>query len=410
MHIRIMLRTFTLAFHIKKGNYKIMKILHLILCNPFTEGMTYQENMLADAMADDGNQVYVITNCFVMKGGSIVKTEPCEKRLESGVTIYRYEYKKVINKFLTRKLRIAGNIIEKIKNLDPDILVMHGLQSLSEISVCNYADKYNKPIVADVHADYSNSGLGFISKNILHRIVYKIVAKRIEKSAKKIYYITIDSKDFIKKEYGLKNEKLKFLPLGGKILSDAVYYKWRKEIREEIGVKENEIVYVHTGKLDHLKKTDFLIEAFYKADVSNAVLIIVGTIDKSIKGLIDDLILDSRNKGQVRYLGWKSGEGVIKRLCAADVYVQPGGKSATFQNAMCCKCAMVSYPHKAYMNGYINGNCIWAKDEDELVETFKYIESHPIELKKMQKRSEKIAKEKLDYTNQSRMIIADCGY
>ena len=387
------------------------RIVHIDFSGPWTENMTYQENLLPDAMAEDGNEVFLLVPCYEWNNGKISKVSIGNKKMDSGVEVRRYEFSQFGLKkdFLARKLRYVPRLVDILEELNPDVIMLHCPQTMVGIDICKYMKKHKeKFLVIDTHSDYFNSATSFISKYFLHRILYRYIARRLGKYAKYIYYITSETREFYIKEYGAGKNEFKYLPLGGKILLESEYLKYRQEVRTNLGMDENEILFLHSGKINKKKRTDQLINSFYKANNKNSRLVILGTCDDEMKPLIEELLNDNSNKGNVQYMGWQKGDALLKYLCAADVYCQPGSQSATFQNAICCKCAVISYPHEAYKEGYVDGNGMWAEDEEELTRAIEFVILQPEELINMKRCSEKIAKEKLDYVTQSRMILNDC--
>jgi hypothetical protein len=50
-----------------------MKILHACLASHYTEGMSYQDNLLPDQNAHDGHDVTVISDCYVYQNDRLVE-------------------------------------------------------------------------------------------------------------------------------------------------------------------------------------------------------------------------------------------------------------------------------------------------------------------------------------------------
>ena len=100
---------------------------------------------------------------------------------------------------------------------------------------------------------------------------------------------------------------------------------------------------------------------------------------------------------RVTYLGWKSGDDLQEYLCAADLYCQPGKVSAIMQNAVCCRCPVLLYPHSGYVKDYDYGNVLWVKNEDDMIREFQKLAAGETDLAALQRNSERCAKELLDY-------------
>ena len=98
----------------------------------------------------------------------------------------------------------------------------------------------------------------------------------------------------------------------------------------------------------------------------------------------------------MKYLGWKQGEQITELLNAVDVYCQPGTQSASMQNAMCCGCALVLYPHLSYQV-YLHENGYFVETEEDIVTAFKDIALYPNRINQMKKKSYAFAEKYLDY-------------
>ena len=78
----------------------------------------------------------------------------------------------------------------------------------------------------------------------------------------KIFYVVPECKKFINNIYKIPDDKLEHLPLGGDITTLEKHNYFRKKYRDRYGILEDEIVFIHTGKLPQKKKTELVIEAF----------------------------------------------------------------------------------------------------------------------------------------------------
>ena len=130
---------------------------------------------------------------------------------------------------------------------------------------------------------------------------------------------------------------MEFYPLGGNIFPPEEYAEKRERRRVELGLAPDELLLVHSGKLDALKRTEELLRAFAAVPELKAKLAVIGSIPDDRKELLTSLMeQDSR----VQFLGWKSGAELQEYLCACDLYCQPGSLSATMQNASATICRL----------------------------------------------------------------------
>lgn len=373
-----------------------MKILHLCLANFYIDNYTYQENILSRINHEDGHDVRILasTETFV-DNAHLGYVEPSEYVTEYGVPIKRLPYVKVGNSFSTHKFRAYPHLYEEIASFAPDVIFCHELQFWSIWDVIRY--KKDHPAVklyADTHADYYTSGTNWLSLHILHRIFYRRLVRAALPYLEKFFYTTVETRRFAVENYGMPEELMEFYPLGGILPAEEDYQAHRAARRAELGLQPDELLLVHAGKLEPQKKTDSLLRAFAAVPELRARLAVIGSIPEENKAALTALMdADPR----VTYLGWKSGEELQEYLCAADLYCQPGKVSAIMQNAVCCRCPVMLYPHPDYVEGYDYGNILWEKNEEEMSQIFRQLASGKVDLPSLQSGSERCAEELLDY-------------
>ena len=268
-----------------------MRILHLCLSCFYIDGYNYQENNLPRINAEDGNEVLIIASTVTFTNNNKIGfMDPGEYITEYGVPIIRLGYRKIVNQFLTSRIRCYPGLYERIENFSPDVIMSHGLSYWSLLDVVKYVKKYpNIVFYADTHTDYYTSGTNWISLYFLHKVFYKSIIHKSLPFLKKYFYITEECKEFSVKEYKIPEDIMEFFPLGGEYIEDEDYYKYRKETRNKY-VIENELLFIHAGKIEPRKNTDQLIKAFTNVPSLKARLIIAGSIDSDIQERILELI------------------------------------------------------------------------------------------------------------------------
>lgn len=372
-----------------------MKIAHIGLACYFTEGMTYQDNYLTHQNALDGHEVLYISNAETYENGQVVPTGYEDRLLPDGVRLVRLPYVHVLTKFVSGKFRKVRGLYALLEDFAPDVILCHGLAFWSVLDVIRY--KKDHPAVklyADTHTAPYNSGTNWLSLHVLHRVFYKYLIQKALPYLEKYFYVGESEKQFSMEHYGVPERIMEFYPLGGTFLSDADYTATRQRRRTELGLTEADRLYVHSGKLDALKRTDELLRAFSAVEDPHARLAIIGSIPEDRKELLEPLMAaDPR----IIYLGWKTGAELQEYLCAADLYCQPGSVSATLQNAICRRCPVMSYPHLPYTKGLDYGQFLWIETQEDMERAFLQLRNEPNALIPLQANSTRCAQELLDY-------------
>lgn len=372
-----------------------MRILHISLASYYVEGMFYQENNLVRHQIEDDHEITVITSVFYWENGEIVRGEPCDRPSEYGIRLIRLPYTNRVSDFFHQKFRRVKGLYSLLEKISPDIILSHDLSYWSVLDVVRY--KKNHPEVkfyADTHTDHYTSATNWLSLHVLHRIYYRYLVQKTLPYLEKYFYISDECRRFSLKNYGVPESLMEFYPLGGTILSEEEYKAARAERRAELGLAENTPLFVHAGKLEANKRTEALLRAFAAVPELNARLAIIGSIPEERKPLLTALMEADK---RVVYLGWKSGEELQEYLCACDLYCQPGKVSAIMQNAVCCRCPILLYPHSGYVKDYDWGNICWVKTEEDLVDAFRALADGKFPLADMAENSARCARELLDY-------------
>lgn len=128
-----------------------MRILNIAMNAPFTEGYSYQDNLLPEYQQKLGHSVTLVTGLSSRdEKGNAIKVIPCDKILNNGVRLIRLATGNRINKILGYYPKILNLITE----IQPDVIFIHGLCNLIPIQAIKYKNDHPKTIlVADNHQD-----------------------------------------------------------------------------------------------------------------------------------------------------------------------------------------------------------------------------------------------------------------
>lgn len=305
-----------------------MKILHI--CPTMTDGLSYQENYITKYHKRLNMDVTVITSKWIYnENGKMVLTDVDEYINEDAVKVirldiengkpYSYKFKKYKNFFLT---------IEKEK---PDIIFVHGCQWIYIKDIVNYKQlHYKTKLYVDNHADYSNSATSWISKRVLHGMVWKHYAKMLEPYTEKFYGVMPSRVDLLTKLYGVSKEKCELLVMGADDDYVVAGKQDKKEIRNLYNIAESDFFIVTGGKIDLAKRqTLLLMKAIKSLNLPNVKLLIFGSIVDELKIEFESLCTEN-----IIYIGWIQSKETYKYIAAADLAVYPGRHSVLWEQTV----------------------------------------------------------------------------
>lgn len=361
-----------------------MRIVHICLCGPVTDGWSYQDNMLTKYHRKIGNEVTIITCQSIWgKNGVLDKDIRSNYINEHDVKVIRLE--NIIGKDVTSKFKVYKGLYRSIENEKPDILFIHGVAFLDMITIKKYL-KNNKEIrvFVDNHSDFSNSATNWISLNILHKLLWRYMAKLIEPYTEKFYGVMPSRVDFLTNIYKTPKKKTKLLVMGGddEKITNAQNIELVYELKNKLMITENDFVLVTGGKIDEAKtQTLLLMEAVKAINRKDIKLVIFGNVSNSLKDkfmeLCDDYI--------IKYVGWINSEESYNYFEIADLVVFPGRHSVFWEQVVAqgkpimCK----------YWNGSthidVGGNCKFLNKDsvDEIKESIIELINNKKEYNKM---------------------------
>lgn len=371
-----------------------MKIAHICLAGAYTEGMSYQDNMLVDINRQDGHDVLIVSDCMKFEGSRLVATPPEDHRTANGARLVRLPFDWTGPRYLTDKIKRCSRLMPLLEEFKPDVILYHGVIGWELLTLGKFKEKYpDVRIYVDSHEDRHNSGTNWISYTFQYRLLTRRLIWRVLRHVEKILCISLEVEDFMKTVLDLPEDILEYYPLGGLVVPDEERQKIRHEQRKSLGLSETDILFFHSGKLDRRKLTIEMLNAFRSVKADNIRLLIAGSIEDEMRDILEPAIAaDDR----VLFVGWKGREDMNALMCTADAYVQPGGQSVSLQHAICCGLPILARPYPSH-EPFLKDNGFFIQAEADIAERIAEIASAPERLPAMRQASYAIAYELLDY-------------
>ena len=291
-----------------------------------------------------------------------------------------------------KKLKRYIGVYDALTLASPDILFIHGGQFLDIDQVVKYLK--NNPgvtVYVDNHADFSNSATNWLSKNILHKVIWKNCLHRIEPYTKKFYGVLPVRVDFLKNVYTLPAEKCELLVMGADddLVEKAKRSGARERIREKYNIKENDFLIMTGGKIDQWKtQTLLLMQAVKNIKRKDVRLIVFGSVTQELIEQVKELADGSK----IQYIGGIQPADSYDYFEASDLVVFPGRHSVMWEQATGQGKPMIVKDWPGTHHVDLGGNVLFlTKDSvDEIQQAIEKILSCPAEFQKMSS----VAKEK----------------
>jgi glycosyltransferase involved in cell wall biosynthesis len=314
-----------------------MKITHVE--DFFHPNAGYQLNLLSKLQNEDGHFVNIITsellnipkNLTEFFGDEDVKQKDLQFSKKFGVLVERlptlgyYSGRSVFNPF---------KLLKKIHEINPDIVFVHGMESLTSIFILMSYPLLGRPIVLDTHM------LEMASTNKMNKYFYflyrTIITPIIVKN--NIPVIRVVDSNFVEKFLGLPLSKTTLLSFG----TDTSYFvpdeeKGRKK-RNALGISDNSFLVLYAGKLDDSKGGLFLANAIKKKMISEnnreIEFLIIGNSYGEYGNQVEKVFSISENK--ITRISTQSYYDLVEFYQMADLAVFPKQCSLSFFEVQSC--------------------------------------------------------------------------
>lgn len=380
-----------------------MKVVHICM-QQYSDGWTYQENMLSKYHRKLGYEVTLVTSMYCYREGKLVEDSKTSFVDVNGAKVVRLRKK---SDGFMKKIPSYDKFYATLCEEKPDIIFSHGCQYKDAALVTKYVKEHpNVKLFVDNHADFTNSATTFISKTVLHKIIWKHYAHKLLPYTEKFWGVLPARVDFLTDVYKLPQKKCELLVMGA---DDELVEKSNagietKKLREKYGIKNTDFLIVTGGKIDKAKfQTELLMKAICGIDDQNVKLLVFGSIDEEIKERIMSLV----DGEKIIYAGWVSPDQSYDYFAIADLVVFPGRHSVFWEQVagqgkpMICR----KWPGTQHVDVVGNVRFISEDSVSEIKENIEDLVNHPQKYEKMKNCAAEKGKRYFSYTEISRRSI-----
>ncbi|MCG7280440.1 glycosyltransferase family 4 protein [Chryseobacterium taklimakanense] len=298
----------------------------------------YQLNLLGRLQVEQGHEVIIVTSeidhvpefltSFFGKDNILQKDEEYFK--ETGVKIIRYP----TYAWYSSRAIFKPGLHKFLKSLKPDVLFVHGEDTLTGMKLLRDYKSMNMPYVLDCHMLEMASENKF--REVFRLFFRKFITPIILKN--EIPLIRVVDSNFVEKHFNIPLEKTKLLSFG----TDTNFFRpdneKKKQYRKEFNIADDDFVVLYAGKLDQYKGGKFFAETMrekFDLEAKNLKIIVVGTPPDNEYGKEVEKILSSSENKILRF-PTQDYTGLAKFYQTADIAVYPRQCSMSYYEAQSC--------------------------------------------------------------------------
>ena len=306
----------------------------------FQPKLGYQETFLAREHARAGHDVYVVTsdryNRIVYSGDAAAKLLGSRIQnagffIEEGIQVWRLK-----TLFELPNIIWLTGLNEKIIELEPDLVIVHGITNLSAVRIAGLKNKMQKfKLIFDDHATPDNA-TGRMK--VLYPLFRWLFSPGIQRAADALLAILPETKMFMNRNYGIPLDRISVVPLG----ADTELFQFdtgaREEIRKKLDIADEEVVFIYTGKVIPIRQLPVLIEAAANTMPSYQTMrvLVVGGGSPEYINELKRLVATAKLTDRFIWLDAVPNDELYRMYSAADAAVLPYGGSIGIREAIAC--------------------------------------------------------------------------
>ena len=391
-----------------------MRIVHVE--DSFHPDAGYQINIMPKYLSQFGHDVYIVTSQLEKINNTALAFFDLSNLSEKDNTYTEKTGVKIIRIPPRINHKIIGRVVQSkelyktVESLNPDVIYVHGNDTFTGIRYILFNKQY--PLVTDSHM------LNMASINrfsVLFQKAYRsIVTPKLIKN--KIPVIRTQDDSYVERCLGIPLSQAPWVSYGTDTLLFHRDINIRHNFRTEIGISEDNIVFIYTGKMDEAKGGKLLAKAFFKKfrGTRDVVLMVVGKIGNDEYGQEVDCLLKKSENRIIRFTTQKYSD-LPKFYQSADVSIFAKQCSLSFYDAQGCGLPVISEGNNINIdrNSHGNGLCFSPGSvEDFRIKIQSVIDMSNYELQEMSNNAYRFITEKYNYEDKAKEYeaIICCEY
>lgn len=318
-----------------------MRIVYFV--DYFQPRIGYQEYYLAKEHQEMGHEVCLVTSdrYFPFPGYSEnVAKVLGDRRVsvgtfqEEGICVHRLP---CLFEYAPRSFIIIGDLKGTLSELRPDVVSVNGIFSPMAYMAARCKRALGYGLVYDTHASTFNTNLtDTLPKRIYHFFFQKLMMPVVRENADAMIAVGESEQWLACQEFGLDPERVPIIHLGADVDLFKFDVEKRRQLRESLGVGDDDILLIHAGKLTPNKDVHVLLEAVVPLMRENEhlKLLVVGGGGKAYIESLRKIVREGGVSPSVIFHDFVDARELPGFYSAADVGVWPGNLSNTIQEGM----------------------------------------------------------------------------
>ena len=137
------------------------------------------DNLLSEQNVKDGHIVTIVSDCYKFENGVLVHTATETEILSQNLTLIRLDYDKILNSFISSKIRKVSALSDLIRKIAPDVILYHGCCGYELLTAAKYKEHHPKiKLYVAAITRFQRFRDEWLSRHILHGDVQPVYCKK----------------------------------------------------------------------------------------------------------------------------------------------------------------------------------------------------------------------------------------
>ena len=388
-----------------------MKVLHIE--DRFHPGMGYQINFFARYHRPDYEFSILTSDSARLWSASDDVTDlgQVDQEFEREYKVSVVRLPTALDRRNRQNIWLKG-LIKTIREINPDILYVHTIESYSSLRVLMSRRTLSAyTVFFDTHTllNQFRSGLKFRMHLWFFR---KVVSQRMIRYNAKVFATVPENQMILEKEYGIPADRILYSPIG----TDLGLFNYdpglRVSLRKEEKVGQDATVLLYTGKLNSRKNPHLLLEALAlveKQIISPLYIYFVGAADDTYQR--EKMKIGFTNENiYVKFVPAVPVTELFRWYSMADFAVFPDENTLSALDAQACSLPVVMQEDMTNSERLAQGGITYQRgDLKDLAEKILWMIRNPDLRKEMGLEGEKFIKATFDYRKIVGKMESDLG-
>jgi len=390
-----------------------MRICHVTAY--FQGNMGYQENYLPAAQKKLGHEVLLLSSDRLayhpkyqetMKWSEDARIVGEGRFVEDGFDVVRM---RTTWEWGAHWWVYCPDLWREIEAFAPDVIHLHCINGMLSYQTMWGNLSRKRTLVVDDHNNYFNKVPYTWKKWVFYQALKWCVLPVMIRSVKRVLPMSHEVRDYLRTELGVPRSMTTLNHLGADPEEFRFDAALRAAVRAKLGIGEERVVIINSGKITEVKDNHILLEAFAKVvrQEPRAFLIMVGNAPQDYRAQLNAIIEREDIGSNMVWLDFLPHDELTAHYSASDIGCWPGDWSCTVIEAASCSVALVQ-PDLLYTKySSANGNSLNFRrgDADDLADKLLTLVRDDARREDMRRRSRELIERELNWDALARQTI-----